>query len=161
MPGIQFQILCRPHLVLSHIRHIDRLRTSGSHAQKSSAASCRGPCASRADFSHPTRQSVPAMLQCLWTPPTRAASLTPGLHRKQSGRPRPHFEIAAVSTSICTIFAFGANSFKSPVMRSLNLVPMENRTSHLLTAIFAAYFSMHTAVPHIERMPGQDRSFFP
>lgn len=34
-------------------------------------------------------------------------------------------EIDAVSTSICTIFAFGANSFKSPVILSLNRVPIE------------------------------------
>ena len=49
-------------------------------------------------------------------------------------------EMEAVSTSICTIFAFGANSFRSPVIRSLNLVPMENKTSHSLTALLLAYF---------------------
>ena len=48
-------------------------------------------------------------------------------------------EIDAVSTSICTIFAWGANSFRSPVIRSLKRVPMEKRTSHSLTAILAAY----------------------
>ena len=46
-------------------------------------------------------------------------------------------EIDAVSTSICTIFAFGANSFKSPVILSLNLVPIEKSTSHSLTALLA------------------------
>lgn len=34
MPGIQFQILCRPHLVLSHIRHIDRLSERPVHMLK-------------------------------------------------------------------------------------------------------------------------------
>ena len=49
-------------------------------------------------------------------------------------------EIDAVSTSMCTIFALGANSFRSPVILSLNLVPMENNTSHSLTALLHAYF---------------------
>ena len=48
-------------------------------------------------------------------------------------------EIEDASISRCTIFAFGANSFRSPVILSLNLVPTEKRTSHSLTAIFAAY----------------------
>ena len=34
MPGIQFQILCCPHLVLSHIRHIDRLSERPVHMLK-------------------------------------------------------------------------------------------------------------------------------
>ena len=41
---------------------------------------------------------------------------------------------------VTTIMGKGANSFRSPVIRSLNLVPKEKSTSHLLTAIFAAYF---------------------
>ena len=48
------------------------------------------------------------------------------------------FEIEAESISICTIFASFANSLIFPVILSLNLVPMEIRRSHSLTAWFAA-----------------------
>ena len=44
-------------------------------------------------------------------------------------------EIAAVSMSICTICAFGANECSFPVILSLNLVPIENNRSHSFTAI--------------------------
>ena len=47
-------------------------------------------------------------------------------------------EIDAESISICIIFAFGANSEILPVTLSLNLVPIENNTSHSLTALLAA-----------------------
>ena len=53
----------------------------------------------------------------------------------------------AVSISICTICAFGANSCSFPVIRSLNLVPMEKSRSHSLTAILAPY------APCIPRFP--------
>jgi len=47
-------------------------------------------------------------------------------------------EIAAVSMSICTICAFGANECSFPVILSLNLVPIENNRSHSFTAILHA-----------------------
>ena len=43
-------------------------------------------------------------------------------------------EIDAASISICIILAFFANSLIFPVILSLNLVPIENNTSHSLTA---------------------------
>ena len=57
------------------------------------------------------------------------------------------FEIAAVSISICTICAFGANEWSFPVILSLNLVPIENNRSHSFTAILHAY------APCIPRLP--------
>ena len=47
-------------------------------------------------------------------------------------------EMADVSMSMCTIFAFGAKEWSFPVIRSLNLVPIENRRSHSFTAILQA-----------------------
>lgn len=47
-------------------------------------------------------------------------------------------EMEAASISIWITFACAANSSIFPVMRSLNLVPMENKTSHRLIAEFAA-----------------------
>ena len=44
------------------------------------------------------------------------------------------FEIDAASISICTMVAFFANSLIFHVILSLNLVPMENSTSHSVTA---------------------------
>ena len=46
-------------------------------------------------------------------------------------------EIDAASISICIILAFFANSLIFPVIMSLNLVPIENNTSHSLTALLA------------------------
>ena len=48
------------------------------------------------------------------------------------------FEMAAVSISIWTICAFGAKECNLPVMRSLNLVPIENSRSHSFTDILDA-----------------------
>ena len=47
-------------------------------------------------------------------------------------------EMDAASISMCTIFAFFANSSILPVMRSLKRVPTEKRRSHSETAVFAA-----------------------
>ena len=47
-------------------------------------------------------------------------------------------EIAAASISIWIIVASGANSSVFPVIRSLNLAPMENKTSQWLMAELAA-----------------------
>ena len=47
-------------------------------------------------------------------------------------------EIEAESISMCIIFAFGAILAILPVTLSLNLVPIENKTSHSLTALLEA-----------------------
>ena len=66
---------------------------------------------------------------------------------KEHYQVRAFLEIAAVSMSICTICAFGANECSFPVIRSLNLVPIENSRSQSLTAILQAY------APCIPRFP--------
>ena len=56
-------------------------------------------------------------------------------------------EIDAASISICMIFAFFANVSIVPVIRSLNLVPIENKTSHSMIALLDARFPCIPILP--------------